>query len=158
MDRPSKPISKALRSAVRLPKPVHLAIYLVGGGVWITGLLWLLLDQFVVRNGEFGPEKSPLEPWSLKVHGTLAMGTVFLFGLLWGIHIQTAWPVRRRRRSGVTLIGWLILLVISGYLLYYVASEYARQAISIAHWVSGLLLPLFYGLHRLKRRRMRSHQ
>ena len=142
-----------VRSPIRLSKPVHVAIYVIGLGIWASGCLWLLLDHFFVRTGEFGPEKNPLEPWVLKAHGLIGVGAVFLFGLLWGIHIQTAWPKMRRRFTGVFLTGTLLVLISSGYLLYYVAGETLRQLTSIAHWAIGILLPLLFFFHRLRPRR-----
>ena len=142
-----------VRSPIRLSKPVQVAIYTIGLGTWISGCLWLLLDHFFVQAGEFGPEKNPLEPWVLRTHGLIAVGAVFLLGLLWGIHIQTAWPKLRRRVSGVLLTASLLLLTASGYLLYYVAGETLRQLISVAHWGIGILLPLLFFFHRWKSKR-----
>ncbi len=127
-------------------------LYVVGTGVWLTGGLWLLFHYFLVKQGEFGPEANPLEPWWLKLHGAFAFGAVWLFGLLWAMHISKLWPHNRRRWSGGILTGVFGLLVLSGYLLYYVGDDRIRPLISVVHWGIGLACPLFYVWHRLRRR------
>ncbi|HEY1212563.1 MAG TPA: hypothetical protein VGE93_02920, partial [Bryobacteraceae bacterium] len=57
------------RPSYRLPRRRQLALYSIGIGVWLTGGLWLLFHYLLVRQGEFGPQTHPLEPWSLKLHG-----------------------------------------------------------------------------------------
>ena len=62
-------------------------------------------------------------------------GAVWVFGLLWGIHIAKLWPHKRRRSSGGVLTGIFALLILSGYLLYYVGDDNIRPMISALHWV-----------------------
>ena len=129
---------------------MQLTICVAGLVLWASGLLWLLLENFFVREGAFGPEKSPVEPWALRVHGIFGALTLFLFGLLWGTHVQTAWRFGRKRYSGGTLTGVLILLAVTGYLLYYVADDRLRSFTSIAHWSIGVILPVLFVNHRFK--------
>ena len=127
-------------------------LYIIGGGVWLSGGLWLLFHYFLVKQGEFGPTINPLEPWWLKVHGAFAFAALWLFGLLWGVHITRLWKANQRRWSGVLLTTVFALLVLTGYLLYYVADERARPSISTMHWVIGLACPVFFFWHRVRRR------
>jgi hypothetical protein len=127
-------------------------LYIIGSGVWLTGGLWLLFHYFLVKQGEFGPAANPLEPWWLKLHGAFAFAAVWLFGLLWGIHIAKLWPNKRKRWSGGILTTVFFALILSGYLLYYAGDDRFRPLISVAHWGIGLACPIFFIWHRLKRR------
>lgn len=138
-------------SPSRLSRLRRVAIYAVGIGVWISGILWLLFHYFVVHEGPFGPTVSPLEPWWLKLHGAFAFGAIWIFGLLWGVHIPVGWAGRRRHLSGGLLVGLLAWLIISGYLLYYVGDEQLRAATSLTHWLIGLVVPIGFLAHRVKR-------
>ncbi len=128
------------------------ALYVIGIGVWLTGGLWLIFHYFLVRQGEFGPVENPLEPWWLKLHGAFAFAALWIFGLLWGIHITKFWKHQRRRWSGGILAGIFSLLILSGYLLYYVGDDTARPLISVVHWGIGLASPFLLVWHRFKRR------
>ena len=41
------------------------------------------------------------------------------------------------------------ILIVTGYLLYYVGNERVRNIISGVHWILGLAIPLAYLLHRI---------
>lgn len=138
------------RSSVRIARRIRWALYGIGIGVWLSGGLWLFAHYFLVKQGEFGPQTAPLEPWSLKAHGAFAFAAIWIFGLLWGLHIMVAWPTRRRRLSGAFLTGAFLLLILSGYLLYYVGGDETRSVVSIIHWTLGLAGPIFYVLHRVR--------
>ena len=146
------------RPSLRLGSPRRLGLYVVGIGVWLSGGLWLLFHYFLVTQGEFGPQANPLEPWWLKLHGAFAFAAIWIFGLLWGVHVTPAWPFRRRRWSGGTMTGLLFWLTLSGYLLYYVGNEAARSLISVLHWSIGLACPLAFFWHRARNRKRRIAQ
>jgi hypothetical protein len=139
-------------AASRLPRSRRVAIYMIGVGVWVTGVLWLLFHYFVVHRGPFGPTVSPLEAWWLTLHGAFAFGAIWIVGVLWGVHIPVGWSGRRRHLSGGLLVGILAWLIISGYLLYYLGDEQLRAATSFTHWLIGLIVPIGFLVHRLKRR------
>lgn len=142
--------------SVRMGSSRLLTFYLIGAGVWLSGGLWLCFHYFLTRQGEFGPQSNPLEPWCLKVHGAFAFAAIWFFGLLWGAHITVAWPFARRRLSGGILTGAILWLVVSGYLLYYVADDAARSILSMSHWGAGLACPVLYWLHRMKKKQKRD--
>jgi hypothetical protein len=133
---------------VRLSRSRRLWIYGVGVGLWCTGALWLLFHYFVVHNGDFGPGPHPIEPWWLKLHGAFAFTGIWMFGLLWGVHVVKGWGGERRRLSGGLLVGLTIWLTLSGYLLYYAGNEDLRSVISLLHWVIGLACPASFLVHR----------
>jgi hypothetical protein len=126
--------------------------------------LWLLFHYFFVEQGEFGPRIHPLEPWWLKLHGAFAFASIWIFGLLWAVHITRTWPGLRRRWSGGIMTATFAWLILSGYLLYYIGSdtvrsnvgdEHARSLVSIFHWGIGLVSPICFGFHRLSFRKRR---
>ena len=127
-------------------------VNLTGLGLWLTGLAWLGLHYFGVRQGEFGAEHSPLEAWSLRAHGAFAFLALWTLGLLWGVHVVNGWRLDRRRWTGSVLLGVFGLLILSGYLLYYAGEDSVRPMVSVIHWAVGLLVLLAYLAHRLFRR------
>lgn len=155
--RPSKRryrrMTAHLRKAGALGRSRRWTLYVIGAGVWLTGGLWLLFHYFFVKQGEFGLTASPLEPWWLKLHGAFAFAATWIFGMLWGVHITKLWPHKRRRWSGGILTGAFVILIVSGYLLYYVGDDRIRPLISMLHWGIGLACLVFSVWHRLKRRK-----
>jgi hypothetical protein len=95
---------------------------------------------------------SPFELWSLTLHGAFAFAAIFIYGLLWGVHIPVRWLRGKRRVTGGLLAGVLGWLILGGYLLYYAGGEEFRAAVSVAHWIVGLAAPLGFLAHWLKRR------
>jgi hypothetical protein len=126
--------------------------HLLFGAAWISGVLWLLFHYFLRREGEFGIEPNPLEPWWLRLHGLCAFALLWLGGLLWALHARHAmrWP--HRRASGLAIVFAFCALAATGYLLYYADAGVARDAVAIAHWAIGLSLVVPMAAHALPRR------
>jgi hypothetical protein len=140
-----------LGRSARIPGARRLGVYAVGAGIWLTGGLWLLFHHFLRREGPLGLLAThPLEAWSLRLHGLFAFAAVWIFGLLWGVHVAQGWSIRRRRSSGGVLVGVAVLLVVTGYLLYYLGDERLRAATSLVHWIVGLGCPLAFAVHRIQ--------
>lgn len=150
-------MSGRIHTTVKLGRARRWQLYIVGAGVWLSGALWLLFHYFFVTQGEFGPTENPLTAWWLRLHGAFAFAAIWIFGLLWAAHITAAWPRRRRRASGFALAGVFLVLIVSGYLLYYVGDDTVRPVISVLHWSIGLAAPAFFVLHRIRLRK-RSRQ
>lgn len=144
---PSHPTAARARLSPRRER----LVYVVFGLLWASGVGWLVFHYFLRQSGEFGEMPHPLEPWWLRLHGAAAFAGLWLIGLLWAIHLVPAWKARRRS-SGIVLSVATALLVLSGYLIYYVGAEGARDAIVLAHWLIGLVLPLPLLLHALRGR------
>jgi hypothetical protein len=112
------------------------------GLLWLSGAAWLYCRYGLVQHGEFGDLPHPLQGWVLRLHGLAAFASLWLLGLLWGIHITRAWPTRKRRYTGIGMFAAASMLVLSGYLLYY-GGESLRDIASPLHWLLGLAsLPL----------------
>src|SRR5579862_1211363 len=112
-----------LRPGSRLSQRYRYLVYVAGIGLWFSGVLWLLFHAFLMRVSAFGPMPHPLEPWWLTVHGAFAFLTLWSFGLIWGVHVAGNWSAGKRRRSGLFLIAILGVLILTGFMLYYVGDE-----------------------------------
>ena len=124
-----------------------------GGLLWASGVAWLLLHYYGRREGEFGPETTPAEPWMLRLHGAAMIAALLASGSLLVVHVWRGWQYRSQRALGMTLVVLCGFLIATGYLLYYVGEEAARPWISITHWVVGLAgLPVFLLHYRGGRR------
>jgi hypothetical protein len=123
----------------------------IGLLLWVTGLAWLGLHYFGRAEGEFGPEINPLEPWTLRLHGLLIIPAYVLLGSLLVAHIPLGWKVRTQRSAGLGLAVVLLLLIVSGYALYYVGSVELREYTSLFHWTLGLAVPAFFYWHYRRR-------
>ena len=151
-------MNSRIHKTVKLGGAQRWQLSIIGIGVWLSGGLWLLFHYFFGKQGDFGPVENPLTPWWLRLHGAFAFAFLWMFGLLWGTHITVAWPRKRRRRSGGVLAGVFAVLIVSGYLLYYVGDDTIRPLIYILHWGIGLGSPAFFFAHRLRLRRQQENE
>lgn len=122
-----------------------------GGGLWLSGLAWVLLHYFGQVSGDFGPETNPLEPWLLRLHGFAVIPALLGFGGMMVVHIPKGWKSKRQRIAGLALTAISSVLILSGYLLYYVGVEVVRDWASLIHWAIGLTLPAAFVWHYLGR-------
>ena len=141
---------------LRLSRGHRRFAYATIAAVWLSGVLWLVYHYGLQREGSFGPEPHPLESWWLRLHGLAAFISLFAFGLLWGVHIRAGLAFARRRLSGLLLLVLLIILSLSGYLLYYAGDETLRDAVRVVHWLLGLALLLPFVVHVVRARRQRD--
>jgi hypothetical protein len=129
------------------------SVYLVGFGLWLTGVLWLIYHYYMTRKTLFGVEQNPLEQRWLELHGMFGFASLWTVGLLWGVHVLLGWRSRSRRWTGSVLVGVLVVLIATGYLIYYPPSDESLPLISKIHWIVGLVLPLVFLIHRFFRMR-----
>jgi hypothetical protein len=139
-------------NSLRLGAGRKLAFHALWLGLIASGVVWLVLHYFVLVKGEFGPEHSPFEPMSLKVHGGLAFLALWFGGMMWGTHMLKGWSQKRRRWSGLALLTVFLVLIVTGYLLYYAGDEDLRAKISLVHWIIGMGIPAAYLFHRLSKK------
>ena len=118
---------------------VRLSVGFVASLLWVTGSGWLVAHFFFRRSNDFGALPSEWEAPLLHAHGILAVGGVFMFGWIASRHITERWNQPYNRASGLTLAAATTVLVISGYLLYYIADEPFNLAIASVHEVLGVL-------------------
>lgn len=118
-----------------------------GGVLWLSGAAWLLLHYYGRVQGEFGVETNPLEPWFLRLHGLVLIPALLGFGGMMVVHIPKGWKNRRQRLAGIVLTAVTGVLILSGYLLYYLGIEWLRDWTSVVHWMIGLALPAVFVWH-----------
>jgi hypothetical protein len=146
------------RTPLRLSRQRRYLVYGIGWTLWLSGALWLIFHYALMRQGPFGDEPHPLEPWWLRLHAAMAFAAMWSFGLVWGVHIVTGWHTRRQRLSGGFAVALLLWLIVTGYLLYYLTDDRWRSIGAMAHWAMGLALPIMLAIHIvLGRQRVRRH-
>ena len=142
--------------SLRLERWQRRAIYFSVGLLTVSGVLWLAAHFFWRPVTQFGEGVSPLEPWSMKLHGAATLVFLFLVGTMLNTHIRRALRGRRNLISGWAMIGSIGCLALSGYGLYYLASENARPIWSSLHWIIGIgfavgiVLHVFFGRRSLR--------
>ena len=137
--------------SLRLKRPYLWTVYAVAWGVWLSGVLWLIFHYFFRVRGQFGFRTNPMEPIWLMLHGGLAVASVFVFGFLWTSHVLAGWHMRWRRRSGGTLAGFTIFLILTGYALYYIGGSKTLAVMQILHWAIGLAAIAAFFIHWLSK-------
>ena len=140
---------------LRLERWHRRAIYLSAALLLVSGVAWLLLRYFMRPVGEFGQLPHPLEPWSMKLHGGAAMLMLFFLGSLLNIHIRRAIKSDRNLVTGWGMIAVMLLLVATGFGLYYIAGDSDRPVWSAIHWIIGLGASVLFLLHIIIGRRSR---
>jgi hypothetical protein len=121
-----------------MPPALRRAIYFVCTLLWLTGYAWLVAHFAFPTATEFGPALNPWEPVILRIHGWSAVGGVFLLGWITAGHISDRWRMSRNRVSGFSLAGFAVVLVLSGYALYYTTDRFHDVA-GTSHEVLGVV-------------------
>jgi len=135
--------SRELRGAGRQPmSPAQRAtVYAVAALLWVSGAAWLVLHYVFPQPTQFGPLPNPWEAPLMRVHGLVAVGAVFLTGWMMAAHVIARWSSDRNRRSGLVLGGTAVLLILSGYALYYTTGP-SHDAAAVAHEAVGVFAPV----------------
>jgi hypothetical protein len=132
-------------------------ICLVGAGsaLGATGAIWLAV-HYAMGAGA-GELPHPLESWLMRLHGLAAFVALFTLGALAAEHVPQGWRLTARqrwasqRRLGVALCSMAAALVITGYALYYLASESVRPALGIGHAAIGAATAVLVVWHGRRR-------
>lgn len=136
-----------LTDSIRLSPWHQGAVYGATATLAVSGIVWLVLHYFLAAPGEYGPRIHPLEPWMLRLHGAAAMAGLVIYGSLLPVHVLRAWTARRNIALGIALVALMLLLTMTGYLLYYAGDENTRPVISAVHWLLGLGAPVLLVWH-----------
>lgn len=128
---------------------------LSGTLLWLSGSAWLLLHYYGRVQGPFGPESNPLEPWMLRLHGLVLIPALLGVGGLFLVHFRKGWSHKPQRVAGLILSAAVLVLVATGYLLYYVGDDELREVFSRVHWIAGLGVPAVFVWHYLNGLRAR---
>ncbi len=133
----------SFRKAFRptLPPALRIAIYAVAALLWLSGAAWLALHHAFPQPTPFGPLPNPWEAPLMRTHGLIAVCGVFLIGWMTAAHVTARWANDRNRRSGLVLGATALLLVFSGYALYYTTGS-PHDTAALMHETLGVLSPL----------------
>lgn len=139
----TRALGKRARGArrVSLPGALRATLYGVAMLLWLSGAAWLVLHYLFPQSTPFGLLPSPWEAPLMRVHGLIAVCAVFLIGWMMAAHVTVHWASRRNRRSGLLLGGAALLLIASGYALYYTTGS-PHGAAAVAHEAVGVLSPV----------------
>jgi len=119
-------------------------------------VLYWTYDHYMLRHTDIGISENPLQVWWLYLHAGTATAAIWLLGYMSAIHVQRNWGAGQRRNSGLLFVTAVGLLVVTGYLLYYVDADRPEALISSIHWIIGLCAPAAFLLHRSVRVRALS--
>jgi len=119
------PMSRGLRATI-------LAVCAL---LWLSGALWLPLHFLLPAHNEFGPLPNAWEAPLMRLHGLIAVAAVFLFGWVGAGHVLARWSAAANRASGLWLMGCAIVLVLSGYALYYTTGAFHQGAAGVHEWL-----------------------
>jgi hypothetical protein len=87
------------------------------------------------------------------------MAALIAFGSMLAVHVPSAWKLKRNLASGIAMLTALVLLAVTGWLLYYVSGETARTWSSYVHMAAGFCGPLLLLWHLRYRNRLgRRHR
>ncbi len=133
---------------------VRWASYAVFALLWVSGCLWLILHELVQSQTAFGPLPNPWEAPVIHVHGWLAVAGVFVLGWVSGGHVLDRWALYRVRTSGPFLAAVAVILVATGYALYY-TTDRLHEIASRTHQILGAAGIFLAILHWTGNRRRR---
>lgn len=145
-----------MAKSVRIEKRIRTGLFLLITTSWITGILFFILDNWLWIEGEFGPEKNPLQFPTLKIHAASAFLLMIGFGFLLASHVLVSFPVKRMRPTGIALLSTFGFLIVSAYGLYYIGDDSFRQIVVYAHAGAGCFFPILLATHLLKGKAFRK--
>ncbi len=125
-------------------------------GLYLSGLLYFIFDHFFKISGAFGTENHAWQLPTLHVHAILGLLFLFLFGYVYGMHIEPGLKGTRRRFSGIVMVGVIILLSVSVPGLYYLTDGNFKSGTVFVHTYLGLVAPVPFLLHLLWKERRRK--
>jgi hypothetical protein len=121
-------------------------LYISTAILWASGAVWLYFRYAVNASSPFGPGTHPAQTLSLKIHGAIAMVFLVIVGNLL-YHIPPGWKQKDQRPSGIILSSSVVVLVTTGWALYYCSGESLRMAASFIHSILGGILPVLITAH-----------
>lgn len=122
---------------IRLSVSARAALYATGALLWLSGCGWLVLHYGFAQATQFGPLPNPWEPLVLRLHGSIAVAAVFLCGWITAAHALDRLPHEHNRLSGLVLSGGAVLLVLTGYALYYTTDALHEGAAAAHEWLGA---------------------
>src|ERR1051326_124474 len=125
---------------------LRVTVMVIFGALWGSGAYWLILHFFFSQPSDWGPVQHPWSPSVLKIHGWIAVASVFLLGWVTARHVSDRWTQMQKRVSGVGMVSVAAVLALTGYGLYYTADR-LHDAAGLAHEALGGAAILFALVH-----------
>lgn len=132
---------------LKIPKPYQTWLFFVLATSWCSGLSFFILSKWFIVEGKYGLVKHAWQFPTLQIHGLAAFLMMLSLGFLLGTHVPYSWASKNKRKSGIGLLAMPVFLIISAYLLYYIAEGSIRQWVGYAHLAVGFLFPFILILH-----------
>jgi hypothetical protein len=121
--------------------------------VSLTGLGFTWAKYFASNDDPWAVVNHPLEPWLLKLHVISAPLFVFAVGLVTTRHIvahlRSGTPAGRR--TGLVMVGTIVPMVATGYLLQVVTLPGWLLPLAVGHIAAGILFLGGFLLHRVRK-------
>ena len=133
-----------------MPATFRRWLYLLTLLSWLSGLSFFALSTWGSIEGEFGPQKHPLQFPVLMLHGAAAFCMMMTFGALLATHVPSSWRSKRLRGLGLSLTFVVGFQIVSAWLLYYLSSELWREWTAWAHLAVGGSLPFLIAAHLVR--------
>jgi undecaprenyl pyrophosphate phosphatase UppP len=116
----------------------------------ISGVVYLVMRDFLKRTDPFSVLGHPWQPHALAAHVLVGPVVVFALGLIARDHVLERLKNRKSsqgRLSGLMTLGLAAPMIASGYLLQIATGQESRRLLGWAHLVTGLLFALLFGAH-----------
>jgi cytosine/uracil/thiamine/allantoin permease len=114
----------------------------------LTGVAYLLGHEFQIQRSIIGTHTV------LAWHGIAAMLASIALGSILPFHLKAGLKSKRKLLSGLSQLGFLLILLISGALLYYGPAE-IRESVVLTHWLVGLAFFSVFLLHSVYAKKLR---
>ena len=138
---------KLKRITLKVPKTFQYLLFATLATSWCSGITFFILNRFITVEGDFGPQKHPWQFPAISTHGLAAFMMMILFGAMLASHVPMAWQTKRLRFWSITFVIAVSLQIITGYTLYYLASEDSREITGYFHLTVGFCLPIILAIH-----------
>lgn len=115
----------------------------------LTGTAYLLGHEFEIQRALLGTHTV------LAWHGVAAILASIALGSILPFHLKAGLKSKRKLFSGFCQFGFLLILLISGALLYY-GSDEIRESAVLTHWVIGLIFFAIFLQHGAYSRKSRD--
>ena len=115
----------------------------------ITGSAYLLGQEFQIERALLGNHLV------LAGHGLTAMLASIALGSALPFHLKAGYQSKRKRFSGFTQLGFLLILIVTGGMLYYGPADLREPTIQL-HWLTGLVFFAIFIFHSLMKSNRKS--
>jgi hypothetical protein len=136
---------------MKFSKTFKLIFFTTVIGLYLTGLIVWILDRWGKVDHGFGPEPTAAQIWLLKSHSIVGLIFFVIFGYLIHSHIRPALWVERKIKSGFSILGPTVLLMLTVPGLFYLTDDNQKHMVALIHTYVGLAILLPFLVHLLTR-------